>query len=158
MNSKLIFMRRTPKEIEVFGGDIYIDIDGRNIGILSSTDLEHKISTGVHRIKMYKSHSYGSFIGHAEIGIDIKDNEQLLLRYTPPMLINQPGNIIVSDYKCREEVESLAKEQEYRITCDYNLEEEKRRKVEEKNRNGIIIFAIISIISIIMYVISVANI
>lgn len=41
---KLIFMRRTSKEIEIFGGDVYIDIDGRNIGVLSIIDVEYKVS------------------------------------------------------------------------------------------------------------------
>lgn len=158
MNGKLIFMRRTPKEIEVFSGDVYIDIDGRNIGVLLSVNLEHEISSGIHKIKMYKSHSFGSFIGHAEIELNIKENEQLLLRYAPPMLINQPGNIIVSDFISMEQVDLIAKEQENIITRDFDLEEEKKQQLEEKTRNGIIIFIALIIISIIMYVISVADI
>lgn len=33
--AKLIFLRRTNKDIEVFGGDVYFDLDGKNIGKLA---------------------------------------------------------------------------------------------------------------------------
>ncbi len=158
MNSKLVFMRRTPKEVEVFGGEVYIDIDGRNIGLLSTTDFEYEISSGVRKIKMYKSHSFGSFIGHAEIELDIKEREQLLLKYAPPMLLNQPGSIIVSDYKSKAETESIAREQEYIINRDLDLEEEKKRELDEKTKNGVIIFIIFVILSTIFYAISISDI
>lgn len=155
---KLIFMRRTSKEIEIFGGDVYIDIDGRNIGVLSIIDVEYKVSRGIHKIKMYKSHSYGSFIGHSEIELNIQEGEQLLLRYSPPMLINQPGNIIVSDFKSIEDTGLLAKKQEDTIAYDQSVEEEKKRELEEKTKNGVMIFIIIMVISAVIYAISIANI
>lgn len=158
MESKLIFMRRTSKEIEVFGGDVYIDINGRNIGILSTEDIEYKVCNGMHKIKMYKSHSYGSFIGHAEIELNVGENEQLLLRYSPPMVINQPGNIMVSNFKSEEETELLVKKQEDTITREQNLEEKKKKELEEKTRNGMIVFVVLMIISVIMYAISIADI
>lgn len=39
MGEKLVFLRRTQKEIEVFGGDVYIAINGRNVGILGTKDF-----------------------------------------------------------------------------------------------------------------------
>ena len=33
--AKLVFLQRTPKEIEIFGGDVYFDIDGKNVGKLT---------------------------------------------------------------------------------------------------------------------------
>ena len=53
--AKLVFLRRTDKEIEVFGGDVYFDIDGKNAGKLSRTNQEIEVLPGKHTIKMYKS-------------------------------------------------------------------------------------------------------
>lgn len=155
---KLVFMKRTPKEIEIFGGDVYIDIDGRNTGVLSTVNIEYEIPVGMHKIKMYKSHTYGSFIGHAEIELNIRENEQLLLRYSPPMLINQPGNIIVSNFKSIVDTDLLAKEQEDVITRDQNIEEKKKRELEEKTQNGVIIFIVIMVICGIFYAILISDI
>ena len=38
MESKLIFIRRTKQEEEIFGGIVYVDVDGKNIGQLSTQD------------------------------------------------------------------------------------------------------------------------
>jgi hypothetical protein len=27
----LVFMRRTPSEVEMFGGEVFVDIDGKNV-------------------------------------------------------------------------------------------------------------------------------
>lgn len=73
--AKLVFLRRTDKEIEVFGGDVYFDLDGKNIGKLSRTNQEIDVLPGKHTIKMYKSHSYDTFIGFAESTIDVDETE-----------------------------------------------------------------------------------
>lgn len=96
--AKLVFLRRTEKEIQVFGGDVYIDIDGKNVGILSRTNQEYDVSAGKHTVKMYKSHSYDTFIGFAESTFNVEDKEQLSVRYATPMAANQPGNLIISAY------------------------------------------------------------
>ena len=76
--AKLVFLRRTDKEIEVFGGDVYFDLDGKNIGKLSRTNQEIDVLPGKHTIKMYKSHSYDTFIGFAESTIDVDETEELI--------------------------------------------------------------------------------
>ena len=83
--AKLIFLRRTEREIQLFGGDVYFDIDGKNIGTLSRVNQEIAISSGKHTIKMYKSHSYDTFIGVAESTIHIEENENLMVRYATPV-------------------------------------------------------------------------
>ena len=50
-------LRRTQSEIDIFGGDVYVDIDGKNVGIVGKEDLQIQLSPGPHTIKMYKSHS-----------------------------------------------------------------------------------------------------
>ena len=64
--AKLVFLRRTEKDIQVFGGDVYFDIDGKNVGKLSRVNQEVSVPAGLHTIKMYKSHTYDTFIGFAE--------------------------------------------------------------------------------------------
>lgn len=91
--AKLVFLRRTENEIIVFGGDVYIDIDGKNVGLLSRTNIEFEVSSGQHIIKMYKSHSYDTYIGFAESQITMENDEQLMIRYSAPMNTNQPRNL-----------------------------------------------------------------
>lgn len=107
---------------------------------------------------MYKSHTYNSFIGHAETEIVISENEQLLIKYLPPMLINQPGNIIVSNFESNLQAENLALEKEQKIVLDDTIAKQKQLEQEERSRNGIIIFIIIIVISAIIYGISIASI
>lgn len=118
MREKFVFLRRTQKEIEVFGGDVYVDINGRNVGILGTTDFTYEITPGKYKIKMYKSHTYNSFIDHAETEITLLENEQLLIKYSPPMLINQPGNIVVSNFESYEQVDNFAFGKEQKIVLD----------------------------------------
>lgn len=40
--AKLVFLRRTDKEIEVFGGDVYFDLDGKNI--MESSSVRSKLA------------------------------------------------------------------------------------------------------------------
>lgn len=150
MCTQLIFLRRTKKEIELFGGEVYIDIDGRNVCILEDKDIILDINPGVYKIKMYKSHLYGSYIGIAESDVDIKEEERLLVRYSPPMIANQAGNIIISEFKSFSEIENIAFTQEQKIIIDESIEKVKKQEQEEKSKNGIIIFVIISVISAIL--------
>lgn len=146
--AKLIFLRRTRKELEVFGGDIYIDIDGKNIGTLSLSNIEISIEAGVHTIKMYKSHSYDTFIGFAECQIKVNESENLMVRYAAPITINQPGNIIISNYNPQIELEVL-KKREQTISNDYAFDQNRKREQNEKYNNGIKIWiACIIIIAI----------
>lgn len=72
--AKLIFLQRTQKEIEIFGGDVFFDIDGKNAGKLSLTNQTVELPAGDHTIKMYKSHTYDTFIGFAEQTISITED------------------------------------------------------------------------------------
>lgn len=49
----LTFLRRTQKEIEIFGGDVFFDIDGKNVGKLSLQNQDVEVAAGTHTIKMY---------------------------------------------------------------------------------------------------------
>ena len=55
--AKLVFLQRTQREIELFGGDVFFDIDGKNVGKLSLSNQIIELPAGTHSIKMYKSHS-----------------------------------------------------------------------------------------------------
>lgn len=137
--AKLIFLRRTEKDVEVFGGDVYIDIDGKNVGFLTRVNQEFEIIAGRHTVKMYKSHSYDTFIGFAESTFNVEENEQLMVRYAAPMAVNQPGNVIISAYDSSKELEAL-EVRESVIQRDYMAEERRKQEQNNKYNTGIIIF------------------
>jgi len=151
MDTKIVFLRRTKKEIEIFGGEVFIDLDGKNIGILGLQDFIITLKSGVHNIKMYKSHTYNTFIGNAEVEITVNNGEDLLIKYSPPMIVNQKGHIVVSDFNSFVEVESLVKEKEKIITNDDNNAKQIKLEQEEKSRDSIIIFVIIMVICMVIY-------
>ncbi len=92
---KLVVLQRTRSEIDVFGGDVYIDIDGKNAGTVKMQNLQFDLSAGKHTIKMYKSHTMGTFIAFAETEINVLEAEKLYARYSAPLMVNQPSNIKV---------------------------------------------------------------
>ena len=157
MGAKVVFMRRIPKEIEIFGGDVFIDIDGKNVGKLGLTDFVVQLENGKHRFKMYKSHTYDTYIGFAETEIDIISGSDLLIKYSPPMLVNQPGNLMVSDFKSNSQVDAIADEKKHKLNDDYNFAEQKKAELEEKNKNGVTIFITIIIVTVVIYIILMAN-
>lgn len=150
--AKLVFLRRTDKEIEVFGGDVYFDLDGKNIGKLSRINQEINTVPGKHVIKMYKSHSYDTFIGFAESTIDVGENEELMVRYAAPMDVNQPRNIIISAYDYQKEAEAL-RNREQTIARDYAADENRKREQNEKYNTGIKIWMACMIIGAIIFAI-----
>ena len=132
--AKLIFLKRTQKEIEIFGGDVYFDIDGKNAGKLSLTNQIVEIPAGEHTVKMYKSHTFDTFIGFAESVINVTDDEQLMIKYSAPMMINQPGNMVISEYTETKEQEVI-REREYSIHRDFIATETQKKQAEENHRN-----------------------
>src|SRR5699024_2894549 len=119
MSIKVVFMRRTQKEIDVFGGAVFIDVDGKNIGQLGIDDFIIDLPEDKHKIKMYKSHTYDTYIGFAESEIDVKANENLLIKYAAPMLVNQPGNIIVSNYTSQQDIQEIVQKREEKIISNH---------------------------------------
>lgn len=137
--AELVFLRRSERDIQIIGGTIYIDIDGRNVGILSCADQVIDVSAGTHTIKMYKSFRYDSFIGFAEVTIDISENEKLMVRYAATMAANQPGNIIIVPYDPIKEA-AILRERDGAIERDYVAAEKLKQEQNEKYNRGIIIF------------------
>lgn len=154
---KLIFLRRTEREIQLFGGDVYFDIDGKNIGTLSRVNQEIAISSGKHTIKMYKSHSYDTFIGVAESTIHIEENENLMVRYATPVTANQPGNLIISAYDPIKE-QDILRARESSIQRDYVADENRKREQNEKYNTGLIFWTIFIIVDAIIFAIWMASI
>lgn len=134
--AKLVFLKRTQKEIEIFGGDVYFDIDGKNAGKLSLTNQIVEIPAGEHTVKMYKSHTFDTFIGFAESVINVTDDEQLMIKYSAPMMINQPGNMVISEYSETKEQEVI-REREYSIQRDFVATETQKKQAEENYKNGV---------------------
>lgn len=134
--AKLIFLQRTQKEIEIFGGDVFFDIDGKNAGKLSLTNQTVELPAGDHTIKMYKSHTYDTFIGFAEQTIFITEDEALMVKYSCPMMVTQPGNMVISEYSEVKEVETV-KARDAAIQRDFVAQETQKREAEEKYKNGV---------------------
>ncbi len=148
--AKLVFLRRTETEINVFGGDIYFDIDGKNAGRLSMSNQEIYLPAGQHTIKMYKSHSYDTYIGFALSTIFVREDEELMVRYVVPMMTNQPGNIIISAYDPQIEASSL-KTREESIARDCAADKKRREEQNSKYNTGTIIWVVCLIVGAIIF-------
>lgn len=150
MGAKLTFLHRTKEEVKIFGGEVYIDVDGRNVGILGLSDYVHTLSDGEHTIKMYKSHTYGTFIGVSETTLMLTSNEHLMLRYSAPMVVSQPGTIVVLPYN-QQVAETEIKKQSIAITTDFQMSEDKKKESERKSNNAMAIVIAIMIFSAICW-------
>lgn len=159
MEENFFILRRTDIETKIFGGDVFIDLDGRNIGILKHKDLALTLEDGEHVLKMYKSHKFGTFIGTAESKFKIKTEEKLFARYSAPLIVNQSGVIIISKFESQSQLDRLSAEIANELEDDYIQEEVNRANKEEeieKSNNTLIIlvFVIPSILAILYWIIS----
>ena len=154
--AKLIFLQRTQKEIEIFGGDVFFDIDGKNAGKLSLTNQTVELPAGDHTIKMYKSHTYDTFIGFAEQTISITEDEALMVKYSCPMMVTQPGNMVISEYSEAKETEAV-KARDAAIQRDFVAQETQKREAEEKYKNEVWIVIGIAVAIGLIYGIAMAS-
>ena len=155
--ARLVFLQRTQKEIEVFGGDVFFDIDGKNVGKLSQSNQTIELTAGEHTIKMYKSHAYDTFIGFAEQVISLSDDETMMVRYSCPMIISQPGNLVISEYS--EALESeIVNLRNAAIQRDLIAQETQKKEAEEKYKNGVWLLIGIAVAIGIIYGVYVASI
>lgn len=138
MESKLIFIRRTKQEEEIFGGIVYVDVDGKNIGQLSTQDLIYEIAPGKHHIKMYKSHKFDTLIGIAEEDIEVEEGKSLIVKYSAPLMVNQPGNIMISDFVSFEQINRMVQEKENTLEEEKinNIKVEKAREEASRKSNN----------------------
>ena len=150
--AKLVFLQRTQKEIEIFGGEVFFDIDGKNAGKLSSINQTVELPAGAHVIKMYKSHAYDTFIGFAEQTITLGENEALMVKYSCPMMVNQAGNMVISEYSEKRELETV-KARDAAIKHDYAVHEREKQEADERYKRGVWILIGIAILIAVIYVI-----
>lgn len=142
--ARLVFLQRTQKEIEIFGGDVYFDIDGKNVGKLSLQNQTIEIPAGSHTIKMYKSHTFDTFIGFAEATITIKDDEPLMVKYSCPMMISQPGNMVISEYSEQKEAEAV-RARDAMINRDFVAEETRKKQADDNYKNGVKVVILVAV-------------
>ena len=146
-----VVLRRTQSEIDVFGGEVFIDIDGKNVGVLAKENLRFSLAPGKHSIKMYKSHTMGTFIGAAEVIIDIIEGERLFARYSAPLMVNQPGNIVIANYDSEQQLDNVVNEVEASIHKDYTDQKIRiQRTKEESEKNSTNLFVWIFVIPAIL--------
>ncbi len=153
MTGKIIVVRRTKEEIKIFGGEVFIDIDGVNVGKLAEIDFDYSIPIGRHKIKMYKTHSFGTHIGISEVEIDVTENIPLVVKYTNPMHVNSPGNIIVTEYKSSKDINDIVAEAD-KILSSERIENENIKKEQEKQGRKYIKWAWIFVALFILFFIS----
>ncbi len=153
MTGKIIVVRRTKEEINIFGGEVFIDIDGVNVGKLAEIDFDYSIPIGRHKIKMYKTHSFGTHIGISEVEIDVTENIPLVVKYTNPMHVNSPGNIIVTEYKSSKDINDIVAEAD-KILSSERIENENIKKEQEKQGRKYIKWAWIFVALFILFFIS----
>lgn len=142
---KLYFVRRTDSEIEIFGGTVYVDIDGKRVGEVGRTNLVIDVEQGQHTIKMYKSHTFDTFIGFAEVTIDVKENKDLTFRYSSPMVITQPGHIVVADFISTEDIDKQINQKEATLKEEKRVSDmqiQKQREDSQKNNNAFLFLII----------------
>ena len=149
----LVFMRRTPSEVEMFGGEVFIDIDGKNVGKVGLSDFEVTVREGSHLIKMYKSHRYDTFIGLAQATLLISANDKLLVKYSAPMVVSQPGNMVITDYDSQI-VEQSAQEREQIIKRQVGEDNARKEEASRKSQDAIIWIFIIVIVTAVLWAIS----
>ncbi len=154
--AKLVFLQRTQKEIEIFGGEVFFDIDGKNVGKLTTVNQTIELPAGEHMVKMYKSHTFDTFIGFAEQTISLSENESLMVKYSAPMMVSQPGNMVISEYSEQKQVEAV-KAREEMIQRDFVNEQNKRKEADEKYKNGVWIVIGIAVAIGIIYGIMMAS-
>ena len=136
MSAKLIFVRRSDEEINIFGGQVFADVDGKNVATIGRETITIDIPEGKHIIKMYKSHDYGSMIGFAETEITVSDEEKLVFKYSSPMVVTQPGHIVVSDFTSYEKLENDVKSAARVMAQEKKANDEKiKRQEEASNKN-----------------------
>ena len=155
--SNFVVLRRTQSEIDVFGGDVYIDIDGKNAGIVEKQNLHFDLPIGKHIVKMYKSHTMGTFIGICETEIDIVEGENLYARYSAPLMINQPGNIVIAPFASESELDNIVDDIEKSIHSDFTEQQakiEEKKKEIEKSNSTLYIWIVVSAIAFLLYWIS----
>lgn len=104
--SMLVFLPRTSEEHAVFGGTVYFEIDGRQMGTLEDHGLESQargisVPSGRHVVRMYKSHKYGAHVGIAEREVSLAPGQRLMVQYTCPTETAAPGDMILSPYSPR---------------------------------------------------------
>ena len=114
------------------------------------------MAAGTHTIKMYKSHTFDTFIGFSESTISVGENEHLMIKYAAPMMVNQPGNMIISEYDRAMEQASI-KDRENTIERDFAAEVNRKKEQNEKYNNGVkIVIACAVIFGIIMAIYEIA--
>ncbi|MDO8249106.1 MAG: hypothetical protein Q7T78_05220 [Rhodoferax sp.] len=153
---QLVFMRRTPSEVEKFGGEVFIDIDGKNIGKLGPNEFEASVSEGAHLVKMYKSHKYETFIGFAESKLNVAEGDKLLIRYSAPMVVSQPGNMVITDYDSQV-AEHYAENRELGIRRDTREDSERVEESNRKSSNATVIVVVIMVVSTIIWMVSLSK-
>lgn len=161
MCAKLVFAKRSQEQIEIFGGEVFADVDGKQIATIGTRNITYEIPAGTHTVRMYKSHSYGSMIGFADNTFTIAEDEALVFKYFPPMKTTQPGHITVSKFTSYDDIDSEVETMGRKIGREKaetdRVEKETQEKIEKNQRLWWIWIIIVPAIIWVIYEIVIMN-
>lgn len=136
MSAKFVFVKRSNEEINIFGGQVFADIDGVNVATIGQETVTVEVAAGKHIVKMYKSHEYGSMIGFAENEITVSDGDALVFKYAPPMVVTQPGHITVSNFVSYDKIENEVATAAQIMAQEKRANDEKIQRQEENMKKN----------------------
>lgn len=79
-----------------------------------------------------------------------------MVKYSCPMMVTQPGNMVISEYSEVKEVETV-KARDAAIQRDFVAQETQKREAEEKYKNGVWIVIGIAVAIGLIYGIAMAS-
>lgn len=136
MSARLVFVKRSNEEINIFGGQVFADVDGVNVATIGQETVTVEVPAGKHIVKMYKSHEYGSMIGFAENELTVSDGDALVFKYAPPMVVTQPGHITVSNFISYDKIENDVRAAAQIIAQEKRTNDEKIQQQEENMKKN----------------------
>jgi hypothetical protein len=154
--ARLVFLRRAQYDFATYGGEVFFDINNKNVGKLAATDCFVDLPAGTYQIKMYKLH-YNTMIGFAQETVTVQDGECVMLQYVMPTTIAEPGHIIISDYS-QERADSIIASIDTQMYQKQQNEKKARAQAERGNKavvgwiiGGAIAVGVLSALSWLMY-------
>ena len=154
--ARLVFLRRAQYDVATYGGEVFFDINNKNVGRLAATDCFVDLPAGTYQIKMYKLH-YNTMIGFAEETVTVQEGECVMLQYVMPSTIAEPGHIILSDYS-QERADAIINSINAQMYQKQRSDKIAREKAERGNRafvgwiiGGAIALGVLSALSWLMY-------
>ena len=97
---------------------------------------------------------YDSYVGVAEVDAEVEDHRGLVFKYSAPLLVSQPCNIIVLDFTSYSDIDDMVAKFEKMLTEEkaaYDLKEQNRLKKLDKHNLKIFWIVVVPIIILLLW-------